>query len=51
MAADSRVHVAPVGHEDLELVEDDDCTVNLIINEKVQDSQKTQGYVLNQLEQ
>ena len=45
MAADSRVHVAPVGHEDLELVEDDDCNGNLINHEKVQDSQLAQGYV------
>ena len=33
VAADSRVRVAPVGHKDLELVEDDDCTVNLINHE------------------
>ena len=45
VAADSRVLGAPVDDEDFELVEDGDCKINLIINEKVQDSQQAQGYV------
>ena len=49
VAADSRVLGAPVDDEDFELVVVGDCKSNLIINEKVQDSQQAQGYVLNQL--
>ena len=45
VAADSRVLGAPVDEEDFELEVDGDCKSNLINHEKVQDSQRAQGYV------